>query len=749
MCPHDTPEPRHRHCREPRAAMEELRELRESVDDPDVRARIDERIADLRRRCDDGGSQPPPPPPPPLKIDGIEYTQATQFFRSELDPCPDRPGRSGPCPDNDIPLVGLKTTVLRVYPDVLATSGIQSVSGWLRIKGEGDDQWSDPITPINGAIDPRYSRNIDRGEADHTLNFRIPARHCRGRLATWVRISDAGQPDGATTSRIGTVQFTRHSYLDLRAVRIRYENDDRTDGPEPDGSWDVDAPTLWDFYQTAWFTHRTFPISGIRVKRSSVELYDGDFTSFFESGGPDARGTTGTIYEILNDLLATEDFDEDVIYVAVIPGGPNQTGSTGHATYRKCITEVDEGPTMAQEIGHNCSAIVNDHAPCGNPPNPDNDYPDYGDASYPAASIGEYGFNVVRGEVLDPTSTHDFMSYCGPNWVSPYIYEKLMGCFGPASVTGTAPPEVRREPRERFYLPVTIDRSGRIAATGAGVQLPGRPIGRRGDRSPYVAELRAPSGRILESQRLRQTDFHRTADDDHQEFLVDLPWHNDTGEIVFMRDDEVLDSFEIAPEPPAVELESADLDEELLSEDRTISWSYPDGDGPATSRTESEPTDAESVQHVRYSNDGGTTWSTIGRDVRGTELRVDPAGLPGGDDCRFQVVASEGFRTGVATSEPVRVSQKPREPFIVFPEEGDRFADGELVQFLGLSRSPTGASQEGTLQWSSSVDGYLGSGGVLVEHALSVGTHRITLDTDASLENGASASVTIRVVGDQ
>lgn len=100
-------------------------------------------------------------------------------------------------------------------------------------------------------------------------------------------------------------------------------------------------------------------------------------------------------------------------------------------------------------------------------------------------------------------------------------------------------------------------------------------------------------------------------------------------------------------------------------------------------------------------------------------------------------------------SEPIRVSQKPREPFIVFPEEGDRVADGELVQFLGLSRSPTGASQEGTLQWSSSVDGYLGSGGALVEHALSVGTHRITLDTDSSLENGTSASVTIRVVGDQ
>ncbi len=722
--------------------MEELRKLRKSVDDPDVRARIDQRIADLRRRCNDGGGPPPPPPPLPLEIDGIEYTQATQFFRSELNPCPDRSGRSGPCPDNDVPLVGRKTTVLRVYPDVLATSGIQSVTGQLRTKGESDDQWSDPITPINGAIDPRMSRNIDRGEANHTLNFRIPSRRCRGRLAMWVRISDAGQSDGATTSRIGTVQFTRHSYLDLRAVRIRYENDDRADGP-----WDVDAPTMRDFFRTARFTHRTYPISGIRVKKTSVELYDGDFTSFFESGGSGARGSTGTIYEIVNDLLETEDFGEDVIYVAVIPGGPNQTGSVGHATYRKCITEVDAGPTMAQEIGHNC--IGSDHAPCGNPNSPDDDYPDYGDASYPAASIGEYGFDVEEGVVHDPTSTHDFMSYCAPNWVSPYMYERLFRCFGPASVSGTDPPEVRREPRERFYLPVTIARSGRITWTGAGIQLPGRHLGRTGEHSPYVVELRAPSGRILESQRLRQTDFGRTLDDDHMEFLVDVPWHDDAAEIVFSRDDEELDTFEITSDPPEVEMESIGSGEELLSEGRTIAWSYPNEDGPATTRTESEPTDAESVQHVRYSNDGGTTWSTIGRDVRGIEYRVDPAGLPGGDDCRFQVVASKGFRTGVATSEPVRISQKPREPFIVSPEEGDRFADGELVQFLGLSRSPTGASQEGTLQWSSSIDGYLGSGGVLVEHALSVGAHRITLDTDASLKNEASASVTIRVGGDQ
>ncbi len=46
-----------------------------------------------------------PPPPPNLRIGGVELTQATQFFQSLLNPCPDRPGISGPCPINGIALV--------------------------------------------------------------------------------------------------------------------------------------------------------------------------------------------------------------------------------------------------------------------------------------------------------------------------------------------------------------------------------------------------------------------------------------------------------------------------------------------------------------------------------------------------------------------------------------------------------------------------------------------------------------------
>lgn len=733
----DDMEPQHRHCREPRAAIELLQEMRGGVEDPEMLDRIDERIDGLRRECDDGGQEPPPPPPPILRISGIEATQATQFFRSELNPCPDRSG-SGPCPDNDIPLVGRKTTVLRVYPHYPTRDPppiVTSISGELRIRQDGDE-WSDPIKPFNGPISPRREQSIDRGNPDHTLNFRLPPRSTQGTLQTRVTIFDANSPHQLPRSRPRrrTLEFAPFSELKIRLVRIRYQNDTRNDGP-----FDVDAPTIGEYLRTARFTHKTYPVSQMRIVKDSVELYDGDFTSFFASAGPEARGTTGTIFEILTDLLETENLGSDVQYFACIPGPPANQAGRGHAVSRRNIGEVGHGPTMAHELGHNC--IGSDHAPCGNPHSPDPDYPDYGDGSYPAASIGEFGFDTWDGTVHDPTNTHDLMSYCSPNWISPYMYERLFRCFGPgARAAGDDAPEIRRGPRERFYLAVAIDRADRVIWTGHGIQLPGRPLVQTGIRSPYVAELQSESGDIIESQRLRHTDSHQGLDASRLECLVDVPWNDDASEIVFKREGEVLDAFDIAADPPAVEIEAVGSAGETLADEQTISWSYPDGEEPTLD-------EAEATQHLRYSTDGGTTWSTIARNVRGTEYRIDPDELPGGEECVFQVIVTEGFRTGVATSERFRVPRKPRMPLIVSPEHGTRFENREPIQFVGLSHSPAGEGDERSLQWSSSIDGFLGSGGILVSHTLSAGTHRIRLDTEDSLDDDVSANVTITVEG--
>jgi hypothetical protein len=79
------------------------------------------------------------------------------------------------------------------------------------------------------------------------------------------------------------------------------------------------------------------------------------------------------------------------------------------------------GGTLAQELAH---AMGRMHAPCGSPQAVDDDFP------YGSGSIGVWGYDLLKKELIDPGNRYrDFMSYCGPVWVSDYtfkgIYERM------------------------------------------------------------------------------------------------------------------------------------------------------------------------------------------------------------------------------------------------------------------------------------------------------------------------------------
>jgi hypothetical protein len=203
--------------------------------------------------------------------------------------------------------------------------------------------------------------------------------------------------------------------LKIRLVRIRYQNAAR--------NLNIAAPSLANFWTTAAYVLRTYPVPGIILTAESEALYDGDFTNISPgaAGIPGARGTTGTIFTILDRLVAAENPDASVRYLALTPGPPsNQSGFSGWAVGRLTISDVFNGPTMAQEFAHTFGRA---HGPCGGPPGVDGCFPAYG--NQPAGRIGEIGFDYVTSTVFD-TNTVDFMTYCASPWVSPYTYEALM-----------------------------------------------------------------------------------------------------------------------------------------------------------------------------------------------------------------------------------------------------------------------------------------------------------------------------------
>ena len=72
----------------------------------------------------------------------------------------------------------------------------------------------------------------------------------------------------------------------------------------------------------------------------------------------------------------------------------------------------------AHELGHTFGQL---HAPCGNPDSVDPDYP----TAYKNGSIGSWGIDPSKNTLVDPAKYTDVMSYCGPNWISDFMYRKV------------------------------------------------------------------------------------------------------------------------------------------------------------------------------------------------------------------------------------------------------------------------------------------------------------------------------------
>ena len=266
--------------------------------------------------------------PPVLRIDGVEQTQAVQFFRPALQPCPDRPASSS-CPNNDIKLIAGKATVLRAYVDVApgGSPQIASLSGVLETRPSGSGTWDLPLTPINAPIAARPVAGIDRSAAQHTLNFRLPASRCRGSLETRLTVFDAAHPgeaDYTSAPTSATLRFVNAPPLRIRLIRIRYRNAAR--------GLDLAAPSLDEFWATAQFVLQTYPVPSIHIEADLEELYDGDFSGLFDEPAG-AIGTTGSVFTIIDRIMLAEERSSNVKYIALIPGAPaNQSGALGWAS---------------------------------------------------------------------------------------------------------------------------------------------------------------------------------------------------------------------------------------------------------------------------------------------------------------------------------------------------------------------------------------------------------------------------------
>ena len=73
---------------------------------------------------------------------------------------------------------------------------------------------------------------------------------------------------------------------------------------------------------------------------------------------------------------------------------------------------------IAHEVGHNLSL---NHAPCGNPPEPDRGFP------YRDGSIGVWGYDFRDGSLVSPRTRKDIMGYCyDRGWLSDFHFRRVI-----------------------------------------------------------------------------------------------------------------------------------------------------------------------------------------------------------------------------------------------------------------------------------------------------------------------------------
>ena len=334
-----------------------------------------------------------------IEIAGVEHTQTIQYFNY-----PAGQG-SGYAPDNSVPLVAGKPTILRVYVDTQQfdanTPVPVSVDGFV---------WAINLTTgaskiyhaVNGPVVARAGSTIDRTKADHTLNIVLPWTICSDQVMYELVVFDPADYSTNVARLVETLDFIVVPPLSVHSILIHYTGVNYYNQP-------VDAQTnAFNVLFAMDYLLRTYPVSDFSFDGCEVLPWSDKLA---------VTANFHALYNMLGSMRAMSGTND--VFIGLIPpeagcGAICGLGGGGSALFFSDDTLNQQGG--AHEIGH---ALGRAHAPgCLPVTDPgDPNYPQYD--AFPRASIGECGIDTRSFQVFDPRTASDLMSYCVPVWTSP------------------------------------------------------------------------------------------------------------------------------------------------------------------------------------------------------------------------------------------------------------------------------------------------------------------------------------------
>lgn len=297
--------------------------------------------------------------------------------------------------------------------------------------------------------------------------------------------------------------------------------------------------------------------------------------------------------------------------------------------------------------------------------------------------------------------------------------------------------------RQHLFLKFRIYRGGKVDIFPSFHYISRQPF-KNGVWTPYVIELRNKDDETLYSQRILLTDPHKNLDCARLDFFKAIPFSEDADLLLFFCTgkgecwQKELLRIKIPKDSPRVKFlapRNPDKCEPLgiLSGEVLVAWEAEDYGKPLRFL-------------LRYSNDDGRSWQTITPSIDKTDQIVNLDLLPSGEKCRFQVLASEGIRTGSAVTAPFVIKKEPIEVIIANPLQKTTFMRGDKSSLIGVAYSPDiGSFSASELKWESDIDGSLGVGRELNIDRLNPGLHRIALKAPDYADKESITSIQVEI----
>ena len=326
--------------------------------------------------------------------------------------------KDGAVPEKrNAPVLTNKPALVRVYAKKDVGTKVSKLTAKLHVKtADGDTVLEDG---------PKSIQSYSGPDLDTTFNFNLDAAQMTPDMELSVELVGADEKDTLAFPADDTtiaVDAQAASKLRVQLVPVKYTADGSNRLP------DLGDDAVKRYHDALY---QMYPVSEVEITQHAAVNWD-------VAIAPNGDGWDQLLNAVMT-MRQEEDVDPDVYYIGVFDpatslskycragcvlgiapaSGLSPELDTEMALRTALITGYQSdrsGGTIAQELAH---AMGRMHAPCGNPAAIDPKYP------YKDAAIGSTGWDPIAKELVSDDDHEDFMSYCGPVWVSDYTYKAI------------------------------------------------------------------------------------------------------------------------------------------------------------------------------------------------------------------------------------------------------------------------------------------------------------------------------------